>query len=49
MLTSYSEGEMITRALATGAVSYLTKDWPPEAVIRRIRAAAAAVAARPTD
>ena len=40
MLTSYSEREKITQALAAGAVSYLTKDSPPEAVIRAIRAAA---------
>ena len=36
MLTSYSEREKITQALAAGAVSYLTKDAPPEAVIRAI-------------
>ena len=41
MLTSYSEREKITQALAAGAVSYLTKDAPPEAVIRAIRSAAA--------
>ncbi len=40
MLTSYSEREKITEALAAGAVSYLTKDAPPEAVIRAIRSAA---------
>jgi DNA-binding NarL/FixJ family response regulator len=40
MLTSYSEREKITQALAAGAVSYLTKDSPPEAVIRAIRSAA---------
>ena len=40
MLTSYSEREKITQALAAGAVSYLTKDAPPEAVIRAIRGAA---------
>jgi DNA-binding NarL/FixJ family response regulator len=42
MLTSYSEREKITQALAAGAVSYLTKDAPPEAVVRAIRSAAAA-------
>ncbi len=42
VLTSYSEREKITQALAAGAVSYLTKDAPPEAVIRAIRSAAAA-------
>jgi DNA-binding NarL/FixJ family response regulator len=42
VLTSYSEREKITEALAAGAVSYLTKDAPPEAVIRAIRSAAAA-------
>ena len=42
MLTSYSEREKITQALAAGAVSYLTKDAPPEAVIRAIRSAASA-------
>jgi DNA-binding NarL/FixJ family response regulator len=42
MLTSYSEREKITQALAAGAVSYLTKDAPPEAVIRAIRSAFAA-------
>jgi DNA-binding NarL/FixJ family response regulator len=42
MLTSYSEREKITQALAAGAVSYLTKDAPPEAVIRAIRSAATA-------
>ncbi len=42
MLTSYSEREKITQALAAGAVSYLTKDAPPDAVIRAIRSAAAA-------
>ena len=41
MLTSYSEREKITQALAAGAVSYLTKDSPPDAVIRAIRSAAA--------
>ena len=41
MLTSYSEREKIAEALAAGAVSYLTKDAPPEAVIRAIRSAAA--------
>ena len=41
MLTSYSEREKITEALGAGAVSYLTKDSPPDAVIRAIRAAAA--------
>jgi DNA-binding NarL/FixJ family response regulator len=40
MLTSYSEREKITQALAAGAVSYLTKDAPPDAVIRAIRSAA---------
>ena len=40
VLTSYSEREKITEALAAGAVSYLTKDAPPEAVIRAIRVAA---------
>ncbi|MDQ2961355.1 MAG: response regulator transcription factor [Candidatus Dormibacteraeota bacterium] len=40
MLTSYSEREKITEALAAGAVSYLTKDSTPEAVIRAIRSAA---------
>ena len=44
MLTSYSEREKITQALAAGAVSYLTKDAPPEAVIRAIRSAAGAEA-----
>jgi DNA-binding NarL/FixJ family response regulator len=44
MLTSYSEREKITQALAAGAVSYLTKDAPPEAVIRAIRSAAQASA-----
>lgn len=42
MLTSYAESEKITEALAAGAVSYLTKDAPPDAVIRAIRSAAAA-------
>jgi DNA-binding NarL/FixJ family response regulator len=42
VLTSYSEREKIAQALAAGAVSYLTKDAPPEAVIRAIRSAAAA-------
>jgi DNA-binding NarL/FixJ family response regulator len=49
MLTSYSEREKITQALAAGAVSYLTKDAPPEAVIRAIRSAASARVARPAD
>jgi DNA-binding NarL/FixJ family response regulator len=40
MLTSYSEREKITQALAAGAVSYLTKDSPPDAVVRAIRSAA---------
>jgi DNA-binding NarL/FixJ family response regulator len=44
MLTSYSEREKITEALAAGAVSYLTKDAPPEAVIRAIRSAAQSTA-----
>ena len=44
MLTSYSEREKITQALAAGAVSYLTKDAPPEAVIRAIRSAAQSTA-----
>ena len=47
MLTSYSEREKITEALAAGAVSYLTKDSPPDAVIRAIRSAAAAADVRP--
>ncbi len=47
VLTSYSEREKITQALAAGAVSYLTKDAPPEAVIRAIRSAASATQ-RPT-
>lgn len=47
MLTSYSEREKITQALAAGAVSYLTKDAPPDAVIRAIRSAAA-VSDQPT-
>jgi DNA-binding NarL/FixJ family response regulator len=42
MLTSYSEREKITQALAAGAVSYLTKDAAPDAVIRAIRSAASA-------
>jgi DNA-binding NarL/FixJ family response regulator len=42
VLTSYSEREKITEALAAGAVSYLTKDAPPDAVIRAIRSAASA-------
>jgi DNA-binding NarL/FixJ family response regulator len=49
MLTSYSEREKITEALAAGAVSYLTKDAPPDAVIRAIRSAAAAAEAHPAD
>ncbi|MHB8719340.1 MAG: response regulator [Candidatus Dormibacteria bacterium] len=44
MLTSYSEQEKITEALAAGAVSYLTKDSAPDAVIRAIRAAASTIA-----
>jgi DNA-binding NarL/FixJ family response regulator len=40
MLTSYSEREKITESLAAGAVSYLTKDAAPEAVVRAIRSAA---------
>ena len=43
MLTSYSEREKITEALSAGAVSYLTKDSPPDAVIRAIRAAASSL------
>lgn len=43
MLTSYSEREKITEALSAGAVSYLTKDSTPEAVIRAIRSAAASL------
>ncbi len=43
MLTSYSESEKITEALAAGAVSYLTKDSAPDAVVRAIRAAAATI------
>lgn len=43
MLTSYSEQEKITEALGAGAVSYLTKDSPPDAVIRAIRAAASSI------
>lgn len=42
MLTSYSESEKIAEALAAGAISYLTKDAPPEAVVRAIRSAVAA-------
>jgi DNA-binding NarL/FixJ family response regulator len=49
MLTSYSEREKITQALAAGAVSYLTKDAPPDAVIRAIRAAATTMEPRPAD
>jgi DNA-binding NarL/FixJ family response regulator len=49
MLTSYSEREKITEALAAGAVSYLTKDSPPEAVIRAIRAAAMTSDRRPAE
>jgi DNA-binding NarL/FixJ family response regulator len=49
MLTSYSEREKITQALAAGAVSYLTKDAPPEAVIRAIRSAAAIREHPPSD
>ncbi len=48
MLTSYSEREKITQALAAGAVSYLTKDAPPDAVIRAIRSAASASELPPT-
>ena len=40
MLTSYSEREKIAESLAAGAVSYLTKDSPPDAVVRAIRSAA---------
>jgi DNA-binding NarL/FixJ family response regulator len=47
MLTSYSEQEKITEALAAGAVSYLTKDSPPDAVIRAIRSAASPPSPRP--
>jgi DNA-binding NarL/FixJ family response regulator len=49
VLTSYSEREKITQALAAGAVSYLTKDSPPQAVIRAIRSAASARMVRPAD
>jgi DNA-binding NarL/FixJ family response regulator len=49
MLTSYSEREKITQALAAGAVSYLTKDSPPDAVIRAIRSAAASAERRSAD
>ena len=49
MLTSYSEREKITQALAAGAVSYLTKDAPPEAVIRAIRSAATTIEPRSAD
>jgi DNA-binding NarL/FixJ family response regulator len=49
MLTSYSEREKITQALAAGAVSYLTKDAPPDAVIRAIRSAASASDHPPAD
>ena len=47
MLTSYSEREKITEALAAGAVSYLTKDSPPDAVVRAIRSAAASAESSP--
>ena len=49
MLTSYSEREKITQALSAGAVSYLTKDAPPDAVIRAIRSAASAAELPPSD
>jgi DNA-binding NarL/FixJ family response regulator len=49
MLTSYSEREKITESLAAGAVSYLTKDAPPDAVIRAIRSAATTMEPRPAD
>jgi DNA-binding NarL/FixJ family response regulator len=49
VLTSYSEREKITEALAAGAVSYLTKDSPPDAVIRAIRSAASSRVVRPAD
>ena len=49
MLTSYSEREKITQALAAGAVSYLTKDAPPDAVIRAIRSAATTMEPRHAD
>jgi DNA-binding NarL/FixJ family response regulator len=49
MLTSYSEREKITQALAAGAVSYLTKDSAPDAVIRAIRSAAIARVVRPAE
>jgi DNA-binding NarL/FixJ family response regulator len=49
MLTSYSEREKITQSLAAGAVSYLTKDAPPDAVIRAIRSAASARVVRRAD
>ncbi|HEX4578425.1 MAG TPA: response regulator transcription factor [Candidatus Dormibacteraeota bacterium] len=49
MLTSYSEREKITQALAAGAVSYLTKDAPPDAVVRAIRSAASVSDRRPAD
>ncbi len=48
MLTSYSEREKITQALSAGAVSYVTKDSPPDAVVRAIRSAAS-VSGRPAD
>ncbi|MEO8898162.1 MAG: response regulator transcription factor [Candidatus Dormibacter sp.] len=49
MLTSYSEREKITQALAAGAVSYLTKDSAPEAVVRAIRSAAITSERRPAE
>lgn len=49
MLTSFSEREKITQALAAGAVSYLTKDSPPDAVIRAIRSAATVSGRRSAD
>ena len=41
VLTSFSEADQVTRALAAGAVGYLLKDAEPDLLVRAIRDAAA--------
>jgi DNA-binding NarL/FixJ family response regulator len=40
ILSAYSDREIVDRALAAGAMSFVSKDSPPEEIVRAVRRAA---------
>ena len=47
ILSAYSDREIVERALEAGATSYVSKDSPPEEIVRAVRRAADGMATLP--